>query len=130
MTSLSALLAEIETSSEKIKSLEADLAAEKETGKTLVEQYRAQSADALRTLGIDEPIKERKPHTPQAVLVSAARRSIRNSVKGGEKNPKTILAAALDAADKVAKNKLNLAEVPAEIKAKIEEKVKGLSAKK
>jgi hypothetical protein len=52
MTSLSAILAAIEASTEKIKTLEADLAAERENGKTLVEQYRAQSADALKTLGI------------------------------------------------------------------------------
>jgi imidazole glycerol phosphate synthase subunit HisF len=128
MTSLSTLLAEIETSSEKIKALEAELAAERENGKTLVAQYRAQSADALKVLGIAET-KERKPRTAQAILVSAARRSIRISVKGGEKNPKTILASALDAADKTAKKKLNLTEVPAEIKAKIEERVKNLPKK-
>ncbi len=131
MTSLSAILAAIETSTEKIKSLEADLAAERENGKSLVEQYRAQSADALKTLGIAEaPRKERKPRSQQAVLIGAAARSIRQSVKGGEKNAKTILTAALAAAEKAAKNKLALAEVPAEIKTKIEERVKGLSAKK
>lgn len=128
MTSLSTLLAEIETSSEKIKAMEVDLAAERENGRTLVEQYRAQSAEALKVLGIAET-KERKPRTAQAILVNAARRSIRISVKGGEKNPKTILAAAFDAADKTAKKKLNLTEVPAEIKAKIEERVKNLSKK-
>jgi hypothetical protein len=131
MTSLSAILAAIETSTEKIKSLEADLAAERDNGKSLVEQYRSQSADALKTLGIVEaPRKERKPRSQQAVLISAAARSIRQSVKGGEKNAKTILAAALEAAEKTAKKKLALAEVPAEIKQKIEERVKGLSAKK
>ena len=50
--------------------------------------------------------------------------------EGGEKNAKTILAAALAAAEKAAKKKLALAEVPAEIKTKVEERVKGLSAKK
>jgi hypothetical protein len=131
MTSLSAILAAIETSTEKIKSLEADLAAERENGKNLVEQYRAQSADALKTLGIAEvPRRERKPRSQQAVLISTAARSIRQSVKGGEKNTKTILSAALEAAEKTAKKKLNLTEVPAEIKQKIEERVKGMSAKK
>ena len=57
------------------------------------------------------------------------RRSIRLSVKGGEKNAKAILAAALDAVDKTAKTKLNLAEVPADIKPKIEERVKNLAKK-
>jgi len=130
MTSLSAILAAIEASTEKIKTLEADLAAERENGKTLVEQYRAQSADALKTLGIvDAPRKERKPRSQQAVLMSAASRSIRQSVKGGEKNAKTILAAALEAAEKTAKRKLNLSEVPAEIKQKIEERVKTIGKK-
>lgn len=130
MTSLSAIIAAIEASSEKIKRLEADLAAERENGKTLVEQFKAQSADALKTLGIEAPRKERKPRSHQAVLLSAATRSIRQTVKGGEKNAKAILATALEAADKTAKTKLNLADVPTEIKQKIEEKVKGLSAKK
>jgi hypothetical protein len=130
MMTLSAILAAVEASSEKIKGLEADLAAERESGKTLVEQFKAQSAGALKTLGIEAPRKERKPRSHQAVLLSAATRSIRQTVKGGEKNAKVILAAALDAADKTAKTKLNLAEVPAEIKTKIEEKVKGLSVKK
>ncbi len=131
MASLSAILAAIESSTEKIKTLEGDLAAERENGKTLVEQYRAQSADALKTLGILEPLrKERKPRSQQAVLISAAARCIRQSVKSGEKNAKTILAAALEAAEKAAKKKLSLTEVPSEIKTKIEERVKGLSAKK
>lgn len=128
MMSLSAVLAEIESSAEKIKGLESALATEKENGKTLVQQYRAQSADALKILGIDEA-PERKPRSQQAVLMSAARRGIRQTVKGGEKNVKAILAAALDAADKIAKTKLNLAEVPAAIKAKIEERVKNLAKK-
>ena len=128
MMSLSAVLAEIEASGEKIKGLEAALATEKENGKTLVQQYREQSADALKVLGINEA-PERKPRSQQAVLMSAARRSIRQTVKGGEKNPKTILAVALAAADKTAKAKLNLAEVPADIKAKIEERVKNLAKK-
>ena len=128
MMSLSAVLAEIEASAEKIKGLESALATEKENGKTLVQQYRAQSADALKILGIDET-KDRKPRSQQAALMSTVRRSIRLAVKGGEKNPKTILAAALDAADQTAKTKLNLAEIPAEIKAKIEERVKNLAKK-
>lgn len=61
--------------------------------------------------------------------MSAARCGIRLSVKGGEKNAKAILAAAFDAADKTAKTKLGLAEVPADIKAKIEERVKNLAKK-
>jgi hypothetical protein len=110
--------------------LEAELATEKENGKTLVEQYRAQSADALRTLGIaEEPRKARKPRSNQSVLMSAVGRAIRQSVKGGEKNAKTILATALDAAYKTAKKKLDLSEVPAEIKTKIEERVKNLPKK-
>jgi len=130
MTNLSEILAAIEASTERIKGLEAELAVQKENGKTLVEQYRAQSADALRILGIvDAPRKERKPRSHQAVLMSAASRSIRLTVKGGEKNAKAILVAALDAADKVAKKKLNLAEIPAEIKTKIEERVKNLPRK-
>jgi|ERR1017187_7147652 imidazole glycerol phosphate synthase subunit HisF len=128
MMSLSAVLAEIEASAEKIKGLEAALATEKENGKTLVQQYREQSADALKILGINEA-PERKPRSPQAVLISAAKRSIRQTVKGGEKNAKAILAAALAAADKTAKTKLGLAEVPADIKAKIEERVKNLAKK-
>ncbi len=96
-----------------------------------MEQYTAQSADALKTLGITEaPRKERKPRSQEALLMSAAARSIRHSVKSGDKNAKTIMAAALDAAEKTAKKKLNLAELPVEIKQKIEERVKGLSAKK
>jgi hypothetical protein len=127
---MSGILAAIETSSEKIKALEAELATEKENGKTLVEQYRAQSADALRTLGIaEEPRKARKPRSNQSVLMSAVGRAIRQSVKGGEKNAKTILATALDAAYKTAKKKLDLSEVPAEIKTKIEERVKNLPKK-
>jgi hypothetical protein len=129
MTSLSAILAAIETSTEKVKSLEAELAAEKENAKSLVERYRIQSADALKTLGIAETQKQRKPRSPQMVLMSIANRSIRQSVKGGEKNAKTILSAALEAADKTAKKKLGLAEIPAEAKQQIEERVKGLSKK-
>ncbi len=131
MTSLSAILAAIEASTEKIKTLEADLTAERDNGKSLVEQYRAQSADALKTLGIaEEARKERKPRSHQAILMSAASRAIRQTVKGGEKNAKTILTVALDAAEKIAKKKLALTEVPAEIKQKIEERVKALGAKK
>jgi hypothetical protein len=131
MTSLSAILAAIETSTEKVKSLEAELAAERENGKSLVAEYRAQSADALKTLGIvDAPRKERKPRSQEAILIGAAARAIRQSVKSGEKNAKTILSAALDAAEKAAKKKLSLAEVPSDIKVKIEERVKSLSAKK
>jgi hypothetical protein len=64
-------------------------------------------------------------------LIGSAARAIRQTVKGGEKNAKTILTAAtLEVADKVAKEKLGLTEVPAEIKTKIEERVKALGAKK
>jgi hypothetical protein len=131
MTSLSAILAEIEATAEKIKTLDADLAAAKENSKALVEQHRAQSADALKTLGIAEaPRKERKPRSQEAVLIGAAARSIRQSVKSGEKNAKAVLVAALAAAEKAATKKLKLTEVPADVKQKIEERVKGLSAKK
>jgi hypothetical protein len=92
----------------------------------LVEQYRAQSADALKTLGIVEaPRKERKPRSQEAILVGAAARSIRQSVKGGEKNAKTILTAAFAAAEKTATKKLKLTEVPADVKQKIEEAGEG-----
>jgi hypothetical protein len=130
MTSLSAILAKIEATAGKIKTLGADLAAARENSKSLVEQYRAQSADALRTLGIVEAFrKERKARSQGAVLFGAAARSIRRSVKGGEKDAKTILAAALAAAEKTATKKVNLAEVPAEIKQKIEERVRTLGMK-
>jgi hypothetical protein len=130
MMSLSAILAEIEATAEKIKTLDADLAAARENSKALVEQYRAQSADALKTLGIAEaPRKERKPRSQEAVLISAAARSIRQSVKSGEKNAKTILASALAAAEKAATKKRGLAEVPAEIKQKIEDRVRALGKK-
>jgi dihydroxyacetone kinase len=76
------------------------------------------------------PRKERKPRSQEAVLLGAAARSIREPVKSGEKTAKTILAAALAAAEKAAKKKLNLAEVPAEIKTKIEDRVGGMGAKK
>jgi len=89
MMSLSAVLAEIEASAEKIKGLESALATEKENGKTLVQQYRAQSADALKILGIDET-RERKPRSQQAVLMSAARRSIRQS-RAARRTPKRSL---------------------------------------
>ena|ERR1039457_490991 len=101
MMSLSAVLVEIEASAEKIMGLDAALATERENGKTLVQHYREQSADALKILGIDEA-PERKPRSQQAVLMSAARRIIRQTVKGGEKNAKAILAAAFAAADKTA----------------------------
>lgn len=131
MTSLSAILAAIEASTEKVKSLEAELATERENGKSLVAEYRAQSTDALKTLGIvDTPRKERRPRSQEAILIGAAARSIRQSGKSGEKNSKTVLSTALEAAEKAAKKKLNLAEVPADIKVKIEERVKSLSAKK
>jgi hypothetical protein len=130
MNSLSNILAEIEASAERVKTFEAQLSTERENGKTLVEQYRAQSADALKALGIDaSPHKERKPRSQEAILVGAAARSIRQSVKDGEKNAKTIFAAAIDAATKTAAKKLKLAEVPAEIKQQIEERVKGLAKK-
>ena len=129
MTTLSEILAAIETSAAKVKQLEADLTTERANSQTLVEQYRAQSGETLRLLGIEAPCKERKPRSQSAVLMSAASRAIRQIVKGGEKNAKTILAAAVDAVEKTAKTKLNLAEVPAEIKQKIEERVKSLGKK-
>jgi hypothetical protein len=129
MTSLSAILAEIEESTERVKGLDAELAAAKEHRKTLVEQYGAESSDALQALGI-EMVRKRKARSQAAILISSAARSIRQSVKGGEKNAKTILAAALAAAEKTATKKLNLAEVPAEMKQEIEERVKSLGAKK
>jgi hypothetical protein len=123
MTSLSAILAEIEVSAEKVKQLEDELASETQRRRALVEQYGAQSSDALRSLGI-EMVRKRKERSQLAILMSAAGRSIRQSHKGGEKNPKAVLAVALDAAEKVAKGKLGLTEVPSEIRAKIEERAK------
>ena len=61
MNSLSAILAEIEASAEKVLTLETELTAEREHGKTLVDQYRAQSGEALKMLGIGEVRKDRKP---------------------------------------------------------------------
>jgi hypothetical protein len=129
MTTLSEILAAIETSAAKVKTLEAELTTERANSQTLVQQYRAQSADALKTLGIDGPRKERKPRSQSAVLMSAANRAVRQTVKSGEKNAKAILAAAIDAAEKTAKKKLSLAEVPAEIRQQIEERVKTLGKK-
>jgi hypothetical protein len=129
MTTLSEIVAAIETSAAKVKTLEAELTSERENSRTLVEQYRAQSADALKTLGIEAPRKERKARSQNAVLMSAANRAIRQAVKNGEKNAKAILAAAVDAAEKTGKKKLNLAEMPAEIRQQIEERVKTLGKK-
>jgi hypothetical protein len=129
MTTLSEILAAIEASAAKVKTLEAELTAARENSKTLVSQYRTQSADALKTLGIEAPRKERKPRSHSAILMSAASRAIRQTVKSGEKNTKTILAAAVDAADKTARKKLSLAEVPAEIRQQIEERVRALGKK-
>lgn len=67
MSDLSRFLADIETSAAKIKTLGTELEAEKANGKTLVEQYRAQSGEALKILGIEEsPTQERKARTPEA----------------------------------------------------------------
>ena len=129
MNSLSTILAEIETSAAKVKSLEVDLTAERAHGKGLVDQYRTLSGEALKMLGIDAPRKERKPKTNEAILMGAANRKIRQFVKGGEKNAKTILAGATEAAE-AANTKLGLNEVPAEIKQKIDEAVKGLGKAK
>ena len=129
--SMTETLKQMEAAAAKIKALESQLAAERLNAKTLVEQYRAQSNDVLKTLGLeDESSTERKPRKPrkarshEAILMSTASRSIRQSAKSGEKNAKTILAAALEAAEKTAKGKLSLSELPADIKAKIEAKVK------
>ena len=129
MSSLSTILAEIEASAEKVKQLQTDLAAETEHRKMLVEQYSAQSSEALRALGI-EIVRKRKARSQNTILLSSAARSFRHSLRSGEKNPKTILAAALEAAEKTAKTKLNLVELPAEIKAKIEERLKSTAPKK
>jgi hypothetical protein len=129
MSNLSTLMADIETTAEKVRNLEAELATERAHGTALVEQYRAQSGEALKMLGIAESHKERKPRTHSDILVSAANRKIRQLVKGGEKNPKTLLAAAMEAATTIAKTKLSLAEIPAEIKARIEDRVKTPRAK-
>jgi hypothetical protein len=123
------ILAEIETSAEKVKGLETQLTAEKEHAKGLVEQYRTLSGDALKLLGIETPRKERRPKSNEKVLMGAAIRRIRQLVKSGEKNAKIILAAATDAAE-AAKTKLSLSELPAEVKQKIDEKVKGLGKAK
>jgi hypothetical protein len=79
MMSLSAVLAEIEASAEKIKGLEAALTAEKENGKTLVQQYRAQSADALK-----DPWHRRnkRPQTAKPPSYPNERRSLWHSAFG------------------------------------------------
>jgi hypothetical protein len=129
MINLSDLLADIEATAEKVKNLETELTTAREHGTSLVEQYRAQSGEALKMLGIAEVRKEKKPRTHSDILMSAANRRIRQLVKDGEKNPKTILAAAIEAATTIAKTKLNLTEIPVEIKARIEDRVKTLRAK-
>jgi len=73
-------------------------------------------------------VRKRKERSHAVVLISSASRAIRQSVKGGEKNAKTILATALESAEKTAKTKLGLGEVPADVKTKIEERVKALGA--
>jgi hypothetical protein len=129
MNSLSTLLADIESTAAKVKTLETELATEREHGTALIEQYRAQSGEALKMLGIDETRKEKKPRTHTDILMSAANRKIRQLIKDGEKNQKTILAAAMEAATTIAKTKLGLNEIPAEIKTRIEERVKTPRAK-
>jgi hypothetical protein len=129
MSNLSTILADIEATAEKVKNLETELATEREHGTALVEQYRAQSGETLKMLGILEPHKERKPRTHEDVLMSAANRKIRQLVKGGEKNPKTLLAAALEAATSIGKAKLGLSELPAAIKTRIEDRAKTPRAK-
>ena len=99
MTTLSEILAAIETSAAKVKTLEAELTTERENSKTLVEQYRAHSGERSSLPGIETPRKERKPRSQSAILTSAASRAIRKTVKSGEKNAKAILAAAIDVAD-------------------------------
>jgi hypothetical protein len=54
MSNLSTLLADIEATAEKVKNLEAELTTERAHGTALVEQYRAQSGEALKMLGIDD----------------------------------------------------------------------------
>src|SRR5262249_5209073 len=71
---------------------------------------------------------QRKPRSQQTILIGSAARAIRQSGKSGEKNGKTILTVALEAAAKTPNAKLGLAEVPAEIKTKIEERVNGIGA--
>jgi hypothetical protein len=129
MNNLSTIIADIEATAEKVKNLETELATERKHGTELVEQYRAQSGEALKMLGILEPRKERKPRTQEDVLMSAASRKIRQLVKGGEKNPKALLTAALEAATSIAKTKLGLSELPATIKTKIEDRAKTQRAK-
>jgi hypothetical protein len=124
MTNLSGVLALIETSVAKIKDLETQIVTEKENAKTLVERYKAESGSVLKSLGIDEaPTKERKVKTPEKILMGAAMRSIRRSMKnGGKKNPKSVLALAIDAAEKTAAKK-HLGEVGLEMRSAIETKV-------
>jgi hypothetical protein len=129
---LSAVLAEIETSVAKIKDLETQITTEKENAKTLVEKYKAESGEVLKSLGIEEaPTKERKVKTPEKILMGVAARSIRKALKnGGKKNVKTVLASALEAVETVAKKKA-LGEVSADIKTAIEARVnESLAAKK
>jgi hypothetical protein len=61
--------------------------------------------------------------------MSAANRKIRQLVKDGEKNPKTLLAAALEAATIIGKTKLGLTELPTAIKTRIEDRVKSAPKK-
>jgi hypothetical protein len=82
-----------------------------------------------RLLGIAEGRKERKPRSHEAVLIGAASRKIRQLLQGGEKNAKTIVTAATEAAEKIAKTKLGLTELPAEIKQKLDERVKAAGKK-
>jgi hypothetical protein len=101
------------------------LTAERENGKSLVEQYRAQSADALKTLGIVETTRtQRMPCCREAILIGTAARAIRQPVKSGEMNANTILSAVPDVADRSAKKQLNYTEVSADIKQKIDERVR------
>lgn len=128
--SLTTILADMEASVTKVKTLEAELTTERQRGRDLAVRYRTESGEVLKSLGIDEPRKERRVRTQVEVLLGSANRRIKQMVGEGEKNPKTLLAGALEAAARIGKSKLGLAEVPADIKTQIEEKLKDAVVKK
>ena len=128
--SLSTILADMEASVTKVKTLEAELTTEKQRGRDLAAKYRTESGDILKSLGIDEPKKERKVRTQDEVLLGSATRRVKQMVDEGEKNPKALLAGALEASLRIGKSRFGLTELPAEFKAQIEEKLKGAVVKK
>lgn len=129
MNTLSTILADIEASVAKVRTLETELATEKQRGRELAEKYRTESGEVLKTLGLDESKRERKSRPQESIILSAANRKIKQMVAAGEKNQKTLQTAALEAAAKIAKSRFGLAELSAELKAQIEEKLKTVAKK-